>query len=372
MTIAVHISFTGSQNNARTNFNYRCFTILAAKYPADHFIFIFNRPFGPSLVTQSNITPVLLSPQIKNRLLQHYWYNFKIPRLLNKYNAAVFVSGDCVCSLRTKIPQCMLIHELSFLQKNNLYSKHDTRYLKKYLKAFINQADQIAVTNKQLLTTLKTLFPGTENKTGLINRGIDEAHESYSPEQLYEKKEKIAGGKDYFLFYGTTAAAASSITMLKAFSIFKKWQKSNMRLVMLIPPTLQKDTGKDLSTYKYRNDVSIFSYEPEENDPLLIAAAYAVVYLPTVEIIEPAVLYTLQSNIPLIARDTGFCKGIFKDAALYTSLAEKDISEKMMHLYKDENSRNDMAALGKSVSAEFTWTHAADILWQRIQVTAEQ
>src|ERR1700709_1229022 len=112
MTIAVHIAVPEVQNDLSTNFIYNCFIILAATFPGNHYIFIFDKPFSPALITEKNITPVLAGPQTKNRLMQYYFYNFKLPRLLNKYNVDYFVSAE-VCSLRTTVPQCLIVKDLS-------------------------------------------------------------------------------------------------------------------------------------------------------------------------------------------------------------------------------------------------------------------
>ena len=44
MTIAVHIAVPEIQNDLSANFNYKCFIILAANFPDNHYIFIFDKP----------------------------------------------------------------------------------------------------------------------------------------------------------------------------------------------------------------------------------------------------------------------------------------------------------------------------------------
>ena len=150
MTIAVHIRFSDNAADPDNNLHYQCFTILAAKYPEHHFIFIFDKPYPPGLIIQKNISALLLPPQIRNPLLQHYWYNFKIPVLLDRYHADHFVNNAATCSLRTNIPQSIILNDLSFLDKKNLYTAGDTRYLKKYFKKFVAKASSIAVTNQHV------------------------------------------------------------------------------------------------------------------------------------------------------------------------------------------------------------------------------
>jgi hypothetical protein len=91
-------------------------------------------------------------------------------------------------------------------------------------------------------------------------------------------KEKYTGGTEYFLYTGPIYPPDPLITLLKAFSHFKKWQQSNMKLVMA--GSVNRKTGKlkeKLATYKYREDVIIIENPVTELLHELAAAAYAPV-----------------------------------------------------------------------------------------------
>jgi glycosyltransferase involved in cell wall biosynthesis len=366
MTIAVHIALPDSPGDISTNFNYQCFNILAGKYAEHHFIFIFDRPFPAFLITQKNITPVLAGPQVKNRLLQHYFYNFKIPRLLNKYNADVFVSTD-VCSLRTNVPQCIIIHDLSFLKKENLFDKNDIRYLKRYTRFFLTKAAKIVVLNDHLKTAVAKSYNIEENKIAVADMGIADHFRPLEYQQAELIKDKYTEGKAYFLYFATATSRGNIITLLKAFSIFKKWQKSNMQLLIMFSTANADNTIKDFSSYKYREDVKILSGENTETIAAITASAYAVIHLPSIEISETEGLNVLASTIPLITIDSPFNKSMYKDAALYTDFAEKDIAEKMMLVYKDENVAKDLVNKGKEIASAHQWQNTARQLWQTIE-----
>jgi hypothetical protein len=364
MTIAVHITVSEIQNDIGSNFNYNCFTILAGKYPDNHYIFIFDKPFASSLIKEKNITPVLAGPAIKNRLLQYYFYNFKIPKLLNKYNADFFVSAE-VCSLRTNIPQCIIITDLSFLKKNNLLTRTDCHYLKKYLKFFIKRSARIVVLNPLLKTMLAKSFPTDDNKINSLDMGVDDELKAISFEKAEEIRNKFTEGKEYFLFFYTASTAANTITVLKAFSIFKKWQKSNMQLAILSDGNIEKIV-QALSTYKHRDDVKMVSSTSLELRKNIIAAAYAGIHLPAIEITETDGFDTLACEIPLLTTDNEFCKSIYQDAALYSHATEKEIAEKMMLVYKDEVQKNELVKKGNAVISTHKWQNTADSLLQTI------
>lgn len=77
-------------------------------------------------------------------------------------------------------------------------------------------------------------------------------------EEREQIKEKYTGGTEYFLYTGPLYPPDLLITLLKAFSHFKKWQRSNMKLTLAGPASKKTAQLKEkLATYKYREDVVI-------------------------------------------------------------------------------------------------------------------
>jgi len=371
MPTAVHISFSENKGDLFQNFNYRCFTILAARHPGHHFIFVFDKPFDQSVIIHDNITAVLLPPQIKNRLLSWYWYNYKIPRLLIRYNADIFISDGNICSLRTAVKQCMILPDLSFLQKENLFSKGELKYLNKYFRRFVAKAECIAVTNQYAGDLLAENFPQTKSKIHPIGYGSNELVKKFNDEEIRLIKEKATEGKEYFLCYITAASAPNTTVLLKAFSAFKKRQLSNMQLVLLLSDSQKENPVKDFDNYKYRHEVKVIASPTTESAAEITAAAYAAVYLPSIKIMEDPGLQALKNNIPLITADNEFCKTIYHDAALYTITAEQNIAAQLMLVYKDENLRNDLINQGRQLSTAFSWHNTASKLWKALTASTQ-
>lgn len=372
MNIAVHISFSEPNNHPSKNFNYRCFSVMAEKQPEHHFIFIFDKTFDVSLITQKNITPVLLSPVIRNRLLEYYWYNFKVPALLNKLNASLFISNGVNCSIRSSVRQCMILQDLSFLQKQNSADQRDNLYIKKFFKKFVEKASFIAVSNQYTGLALKKNFPAAAGKSHVIGCGLNDAVKINGHHEQQHIKNKFAEGKEYFIGFITDVSAANTTVLLKAFSAFKKRQHSNMQLLMVLTGAQKEIPVKDFSNYKYRNEVQLIIPENDRILSDLAASAYAAIYLPARDIIEDIGLMAIKNNCPLITLGNEFCKSLYNDAALYVKTEEKNIAEKMMLIYKNENLREDMVNMGKLVGLIYSWDQTAANLWQALQSSPQQ
>ncbi len=97
------------------NYISEVFYRIAKLHKEYTFIFIFAKPYDSSFTFPDNVIPIVTGPHGSTPAKWYIWYNIKIPLLLKKYKAEVFVSPG-FCSLTTKVPQCLLLHDLSFLQ----------------------------------------------------------------------------------------------------------------------------------------------------------------------------------------------------------------------------------------------------------------
>lgn len=152
------------------------------------------------------------------------------------------------------------------------------------------------------------------------------------------------GGREYFLFTGDIDAPHQLVELLKAFSLFKKRQQSNMQLVIAGYATGWTDGFEEkLSTYKYRADVVLLQ-DPEWQETVrLAAAAYAIVYPSVSDILPLAVLLGLQAGVPVIASDIPAVREL-TDAAAWVdnNRLEEGFSQAMMLLYKDESHKQQL------------------------------
>ena len=152
-----------------------------------------------------------------------------------------------------------------------------------------------------------------------------------------------AEGKEFFLYVGSLQNINNLINLLKAFSFFKKRQKSNMQLV-IVANFISKNNEfvESLKTYKYRNEVRFLENIPIEESTKITSTAYAFVYVPLYDDFPIILPEVMKCNIPAIVSDTESLHEISSDAALYTNPSNhEDIADKMMIVFKDENNKQE-------------------------------
>ena len=350
-------------------FLYETFRRITEKYAEHEFIFLFDRPFDPRFVFQKNVTPVVAGPAARHPLLWKFWYDVKVPSLLKKYKADVFVSCDGFCSLNTSLPQCLVVHDLAFLHYPEAVKKSHLFFYKKYTPKFLNKARSVATVSDFSKNDIILHY-------GMINKQVDvvysAAKEIFHPltdAAKQEIKKKYTDGKEYFVYTGSIHPRKNLVNLLKAFSVFKKRQQSGMKLVLAGRLAWKYEIFIDnLKSYKYRDDVVVTGYLPEAELVGITGAAYAMVYTSLFEGFGVPVLEAMKCQVPVITSAGSAMQEMSKDAALYADAnSYTDIADKMMLLYKDENLRNELIGKSKTITGEYSWERTAALLWKAIQ-----
>jgi glycosyltransferase involved in cell wall biosynthesis len=360
MTIAAH--FFSSKEQPSYLLQY--FRILASENPGDSFIFFIDPLQVNPASLPLNSKVITVSPSLKNGLLLHYWYNFKLPAILKKYNVSCFVGEMPVCSLRTRVPQSFLISDLSILGKR---AKGEfAAYTRRFFSKFVQTAAAVLVTEDHLIPKLAKMYPVITGKVSAVGYGLPAAYRYVEPEEHPGLLEEFAGGYEYFLVECSPATKDDLVAVVKAYSLFKKRLKSGLRLVILLRGIAAEDCIPGFKNYKYRHEVFFVSHQSTEKTALLFSGAYAFVSLSGDATRQNAGLAAMRSQVPVITKENPGAREIYRDAALFTEGDEKTIADKMMWLYKDENGRKELIQKGIRLSAHYNWQTTAGLLWQTI------
>ena len=92
------------ESEENQNFILEIFDSISKFHPEHTFFFISDKSFEESFIFSKNVMPVVIDYEAKSPLKKLYYYNIKIPKILKKYKADVFVSEQ-FCSLMSKVPQ---------------------------------------------------------------------------------------------------------------------------------------------------------------------------------------------------------------------------------------------------------------------------
>lgn len=369
MVIAVNTKFLlDDYLEGYGRFIYETFKLITKQHPEHQFIFFFDRPYNKRFVWDTNISPIIAGPPARHPLLWKWWYDIRVPALLRKYKADVFVSPDGFCSLRTKIPQCVVIHDLAFIHQPKGIKKSHLAFYKKYTPRFISKANRVVTVSSFSKNDIIKNYQTPADKIDVIYNGVREGFKPAPEETKSITKNKYSDGKAYFLYAGSIHPRKNLVNLLKAFSLFKKRQQSNMKLILAGRLAWKYESFlEDLKSYKYRSDVILTGWVEEAELFQLMGAAYAFVYPSLFEGFGLPVIEAMASGIPVITSKDSAMEEIAGEAALYADPEQSSsIAEKMMLIYKDEKKRNEQIEKGLKASQAYTWEKTAEGLWKSI------
>lgn len=369
MIIAVNTRFfLSDQLEGYSYFLKEMFQRITKAHPEHRFIFISDRPYDQQYIFSSNITPVIAGPAARYPLLWKFWFDYKVPQLLRKYKADVFVSADGICSLHTGTPQCLVVQDLAFLHYPSFYKKSHTRYYKKYTPKFLDRAKVVVTVSAYTKKDILANYAIDAGKIGIVPKGVREIFQVQSPEIKEAIREKYTGGREYFVYTGAIHPRKNLVKLLKAFSVFKKRQQSNMKLVLA--GRLARNYAlfaENLKSYRYRDDVVMTGFLEDEELAKLTGAAYVMVYPSLFEGFGLPVIEAMRSGVAVITSTGSAMEEIASGAALLADPTNHlEIADQMMRLYKDENLRNELIQKGMKVAEKYSLDRSAALLWEMI------
>ena len=296
----------------------------ATLQPHNKFVFFTNSPLDHLL---QNCTQATIYPRPTNKVLLYYWYNYKLPKLIQKYNIDAFISNAGMLAAGTSITQYLFFENKDLLEEKN-------SIFKKRLTNAIAIAQSIFVTDGVISNALNTQFPIYLEKTQNLRFSLPGDKKIFTFDDIEGVRNKYTDGYDYYLFRVDDASKGYIVTVLKSFSQLKKWQKTSLKLILFFENDIDEKLLPHFKNYKYRNDVILLK-ETNENKSILIAAAFSFIYFSDYK--RSKEVYTaLQYNIPVIAADTETNKLLFKLNVAYTANSIDDLALQLQLIYKDE------------------------------------
>ncbi len=334
---------------------------LVTTHPEHEFIFLFDRPYDPQFIYAGNITPVVLNPPARHPVLWYIWFEWSVKRALKQYKADMFISSDGFISLGSKVPALLVIHDLAFEHYPHHLPFKFRYYLRRYTPLFVQKAKHIVTVSAFTKNDLVKTYHTPAEKISVVYNG---AHELYIPLPFNEKekiREQYAGGCEYFVFAGALHPRKNVSRLLKAFAIFKRKQRSAMKLLIIGRFAWNAgDIETDIQNHPYRNDVVHYNYMQVEELSKVIAAAYAMTFVSLFEGFGIPILEAMRCKVPCIVSNCSSMPEVAGDAALLINPeSEEDIAGAMITLYKDEHLRLQLAEKSILQAQKFHWDQSA-------------
>jgi hypothetical protein len=249
-------------------------------------------------------------------LLKTLRSSFKIKAALKQFPQAIFCTDNVQQLRKTTTKQLLFIADTAGLSKTTASI------------AKIKLANRIFVAEQYMADFLVKEMDMPNEKISIVHFPLQELQESTTD----NFKDIYTEGYEYFLFDAATGNKQYLLMALKAFSQFKKWQKSAMKFVVLNNEQMPEKLVDNFAQYKYADDIVFLPISKMQE---AMEHCYGAI---TMERYKPNGfgMLAIQLQAPLIIGQSAVNHAIFGPAALYCEDEASALSKPIQLLYTNE------------------------------------
>ena len=352
-------------------FTYETLKRITTQHPEHEFFFIFDREYDKQFVFAENVTPIILTPPTRHPFLWILWFEYRIPKLLKKIGADIFLSTDGYISLRTNIPQVDVIHDINFVHNPKQLPRLTSWYYNKYFVKFAKKAVHIGTVSEFSKKDICNSYDiDSENVTVCYN-GSNEKYKPISESEKIAVRDKYCNGNKYFVFVGALSPRKNVDGLLRSFDIFKEKYQSDIYLVIIGGSLHKTEAIEKIHSEMKHKDCVVFTGRLE-NDELskVMAASECLTYIPHFEGFGIPLLEAMYAETDIISGNTTSLPEVVGDAALICSPTDYDkVAENMNLIASSEELRNSLIEKGRRQRQKFSWQLTSERLWSCIEKT---
>ena len=354
-------------------FTHETMRRITVNHPEHRFFFLFDRPFSREFIYGSNVTPVVFGPQARHPLLWYIWFEKVVPRALKGLNAHLFVSTDGFASLRTDVPQSLVIHDLSFEHRPKDLRWSHYIFQHHFTPRYVQKATRLATVSVSSRNDLVNLYHIPENKIDIVPNGVSEMFRPLAGPAIRKVREKYTQGRPYFLFVGALHPRKNIVGLLRAFEQFCLQTDNKVDLVV-VGGAMHKtrEIEKAHHAMEFGKNVHFTGRLPDVELTLVMGGALALTFVPFFEGFGIPVIEAMAAGIPVICSNTSSLPEVGGEAVCYVDpCSVDDMAEAMTKIASDQEYAGDLILSGKERSAYYTWEQSASLLWESMMKTVE-
>jgi glycosyltransferase involved in cell wall biosynthesis len=234
MRIAINTRFLlSSKMEGFGWFTYEVISRIVSEHPEHEFIFFFDRAFDEKFIFAGNVKGVVLNPPARHPILFKIWFNYSVTKALKKYKIDLFFSPDGYLSLKTKVKQIGVIHDLNFEHFPEDLPRAPLNYLKKYFPLFAKKANHILTVSQYSKDDICKTYGIDKSKVTVSYNGASDLFRPILADNQQLIRKKYAEGIEYFVFVGALHARKNVARLFEAYEQFKNETKSTTKLVIV-------------------------------------------------------------------------------------------------------------------------------------------
>lgn len=338
---------------------------ITREHPEHTFIFFFDRDYDPSFLYAPNVIPVKVFPPARHPYLYYIWFEWRLPALIRKWKADVFLSPDGFLSLSTSVPQVPVIHDLAFEHYPEFVSKTGAAYYKKYFPRFAQKAARIATVSAFSREDIHQCYGIERDMIDVVYNGASSDFYELDADEIRAFQKVRFDGKPWFVYVGSLHPRKNIGRLLQAFDYFKNQDKRNYQLVIIGRKAWQtKDMEAIFDSMAHKCDVHFTGRIADKEMLPYLCGARALTYVPLFEGFGLPLLEGFNCALPAITSNVSSLPEVAGEAALFVDpLSVIAIADAMHRMSKDDALYAALRNKARSRAGDFSWDKTAKKLW---------
>ncbi|MFY0674966.1 MAG: glycosyltransferase family 4 protein [Bacteroidia bacterium] len=370
MRIAVNARFLlHGQLEGIGTFSNEVLQRVVKQHPEHEFIFFFDRPYHESFVYAENVTPVVLFPPARHPFLFVWWFEFSVAKAIKKHKADLFFSPDGYLSLRSKVPQIPVFHDLAFEHYPDDVPFLAAKHYRYFFPRYANRAKKILTVSEYSKADIQKQYGVVPDKIQVVYNGANEIYQPLNDAKREKVKTKYAQGEEYFLYVGALHQRKNITRLLKAYEQYVIEQKNRNEQPKRLLIVGRKAWGNaEMESTFTQSDllqkmVSFTGHLQLEELGNIMASAWYHVNVSYFEGFGIPILESMKCEVPVITSQGTSMVEVADDACIKVDpFNVESINKGLMQAHGNSELRNGLIRKAKISSQRFSWEKTANLV----------
>jgi len=350
---------------------FTCETLrrITRNHPEHTFLFLFDRPFSEQFLFSPNIIPEVVPPPARHPLLWYAWFEISLPRFLRKAKPDLFLSPDGFLPLHSELPSLAVIHDLNFHHRPADLPFLTGYYYRRFFPKIARKASRIATVSEYSKQDIVSTYGINPELIDVVYNGAGSIFTPLPEEEQEKIRQRMTGGKPYFIFVGNLHPRKNIEGLLQAFERFSAGSPQEIHLLLVGEPFF-----KNASAHRYyramphRDRVHFTGRLEQDALHRTLASALALVFVPWFEGFGIPVLEAMYCDTPVICSNTTSLPEVCGGACLPVDPSNtKAVSSAMQRIATDDPLRKSLIEKARKQRTRFSWDKTARKLWSGIE-----
>ncbi|WP_263834081.1 glycosyltransferase family 4 protein [Sulfurospirillum oryzae] len=290
-------------------------------------------------------------PKYQNKYYTHFWEHVVLPLKAIKYDLLFCPSNIAPFYLSKKVKLIVTLHDLSYKDFSQMYSKAFRRYYEFVIPRVLQRAEHVLTISKFSYERIIREYPFVQDKIDFIYHGKNEI---FTFEPSIQKE-------DYILYVGSLNDTKNFSFVIKAFDKLNS-KKYYLKMIMPISSNFEinKEKKQLLEHAKKNSKIEIVDYLPQEKLVEIYQKAKLFIFPSYHESFGFPVLEAMACGTSVVCSGTSSLPEVGGDAVVYCDPYDiNDIKNKIESVLNDENMQQEMIKKGLERAKMFTWDKSA-------------